>query len=248
MISEPPWTFLATLQRKLMARSPYCEFACWSVHMRPADRVSGDFCVIGRRTGDRLWGAFGDVMGHGPSAASVNVAILAELGHLANCSPAQRLAGLNAFLENDQGLFATAMSFDLGPAGDCLLSSAGHPPALLMESSATRPVPESTGAPLGLFGVDESYAEHHLQLRPQQRLLFVSDGFLERNASSARTKALPLRIQQGLMAAASGNALKEDIVTMRRLLEAAVNGRRKAADDQTLLLLEYRGASKADEG
>lgn len=58
--------------------------------------------------------------------------------------------------------------------------NAGHPPPFQLRNGNGRLVDIEADPPLGI--TDPGYATHVVQLEPGDRLLFVTDGFLERNA------------------------------------------------------------------
>jgi sigma-B regulation protein RsbU (phosphoserine phosphatase) len=101
-------------------------------------------------------------------------------GQLRLLGPGETLARANRRLYEHQRAttrFATAVAAVL----DCRtrvmrVATAGHPPAILLRpGEAPRPL-EGEGSLLGVFP-DERYDEIELELRPNDRLLFYSDGF-----------------------------------------------------------------------
>jgi sigma-B regulation protein RsbU (phosphoserine phosphatase) len=154
---------------------------------RPLAQVSGDVYHIEQLDDDRIAIFLADAVGHGIPAALLGMAVCRSLettdridGQLRLLGPGETLARANRRLYEHQRAttrFATAVAAVL----DCRtrvmrVATAGHPPAILLRpGEAPRPL-EGEGSLLGVFP-DERYDEIELELRPNDRLLFYSDGF-----------------------------------------------------------------------
>jgi serine phosphatase RsbU (regulator of sigma subunit) len=153
----------------------------------PAEgRVAGDWFDAF----DLPWGSFlvgiGDVGGHGIPAAS----LMAQLGNAARGlalsggrvgSVIKGLAELT--LRDDAHRFETALYGLLAPAeGGFLWSSAGHIPPLAFGPALSRWLSFVTHPPFGT-GVWAEPPESYHQLDPEEGLILLTDGVVERRGS-----------------------------------------------------------------
>jgi hypothetical protein len=143
----------------------------------PALEVGGDFFQIIPLDGDFTLVILGDVSGKGLKAA-IAVSLIVGLVRVlveSTDSPAQLLTELNQRLSGRlQGGFATCVALRLDPNGNCVLSSAGHPPPYLND----RDVVVHGSFPLGLFS-SVAYEESSLHLQVNDHLALYTDGLLE---------------------------------------------------------------------
>jgi serine phosphatase RsbU (regulator of sigma subunit) len=87
--------------------------------------------------------------------------------------------GLLAQLE-PEAVYATALYVRLCPAtGELVLSSAGHPPALLRSAGGDVAALEATGVPIGASG-GRPHRDVTARLDPGDVLVIVTDGVIER--------------------------------------------------------------------
>ena len=201
----------------------------------PAEQVGGDFYQqIPDGHGGMLI-VVGDVSGKGlPAAMMVSVlvgAIRAEADH--STDPAGMLASLNLrMLGRSSGGFTTCLAAHLTSNGLLTLANAGHLPPYLNGEEIVIP-----GAlPLGILA-QVAYANCSVQLKPGDRLTFVSDGVVEAQAK-AQSKAQPRIIE--LFGFDRTRALSQRSAS--EIAEAArVFGQ---TDDITVVTLEFLGAPK----
>ncbi len=147
---------------------------------RPAQEVGGDFFQVlpleGTYAGSTLV-LLGDVSGKGLRAAMTVSLIVGAVRTVVRYeqSPAKILAELNARLFGRmQGGFATCLALRLGPDGECVMASAGHPAPYLNKSEVELP-----GAlPLGVVATS-SYQEETLELKEGDHFALYTDGLLE---------------------------------------------------------------------
>ena len=106
-------------------------------------------------------------------------------------SPAEQAndadAALAATARPDQFVTGLVMRVRLAD-GAVELVNAGHPPPYLVRAGEATELAVPAGAPLGVAGAP--YDTHRFQLEPGDRLLLVTDGFLERNADLNFAKIL----------------------------------------------------------
>ena len=161
-----------------------------SVRCRPAKGdalVAGDWYDALQLPGGDLLFVVGDIAGHGIEAVTGMVTARNALRGLAvtGADPAELIGKLNdmtcLFTEEVTG---TVICGRYSPRSRMLRwARAGHlPPVLVRDGTATvQPMPEGM-----LLGVqpDAGYEQLCLQLRPQDTLLFYTDGLIERRAAS----------------------------------------------------------------
>jgi serine phosphatase RsbU (regulator of sigma subunit) len=147
---------------------------------RPAQEVGGDFFQVipleGELTGSTLI-LLGDVSGKGLKAAMTVSLIVGSVRTLAKFvpDPAELLAELNQRLCGRlQGGFTTCLALCVGPDGECVVASAGHPAPILNQKEIELP-----GAlPLGLLpGV--TYQETAFFMHEGDHFALYTDGLLE---------------------------------------------------------------------
>ena len=170
------------IQEALLPRSsPYIPGFAVTGLSTPAGAVGGDWYDF-IPFDDGRWGlVLADVSGKGTAAALLMSATRGMLRSLATaCCPSEVLTKLNQLLVNDfpSGRFVTMIYAVLDPANRTLrFASAGHLPPLLVEGSHARFLDTERGLPLGI-GIGE-YSEAQVELAPDARLLFYSDGITE---------------------------------------------------------------------
>jgi serine phosphatase RsbU (regulator of sigma subunit) len=129
--------------------------------------------------------------------------------------------------------FVTALMADISPAGLCSIVTCGHPPAILAEAGAIRPVGLADSLPLGL-GADPTATT--VQLQPGARLLLYTDGILEARDATRQFVSL-----DKVVAPLAGDGPIEGV--LGRILDGLrgiVGG--NLGDDLALLVAEYDGA------
>jgi len=185
----------ATLQRTLLLeRLPEVPGLDVAAYYLPGahDVVGGDWYDLIPLPSGRVAIVLGDAAGHGLAAA----AITAQLRHalrahlLRDLGPAAALQALNELITVLlPGEMATAVVAELDPGtGEVALATAGHPPVLHLTAAGTDYLLDGRGPALGLLDTAE-YREIGLRLAGPDRLLFYSDGLIERRGAD---------LQQGL--------------------------------------------------
>ena len=176
----------AEIQRRLLPSSYTVEggpftLAGW---LEPANNVGGDTFDYSLER-EYLYASITDAMGHAEEAALLATLTVGALRNRRRqlASPAEQAADADAALiamaRSDQ--FVTGMVIRVRLAdGGVELVNAGHPPPYLVRAGRATELTVPAGAPLGVAGV--AYDTHRFQLSPGDRLLLVTDGFLERNA------------------------------------------------------------------
>ena len=223
-----------TLQRSLLPeRLPEIEGVSLAARYLPAGRgteVGGDWYDAIELPGGKVALVVGDVVGHGLRAA-------AAMGQLRNAcrayalvdpSPVEVLSRINRLLASSgEGTMATMLFLVLDRQSDELTwSSAGHPPALLLEAQGSRFLEGGRSVPVGAAD-PVSFREERSVLGEEATLLLYTDGLVER-----RDVGLDDRLAQ-LAAAASASGGELDHVCDQIL--SGVLGNAEPADDVALL-------------
>jgi serine phosphatase RsbU (regulator of sigma subunit) len=186
-----------------------------------------------------------DAMGHGVASALTATLCVGSLRNTRRrgASLLEQAAAANAALTEhaetvDIEGFVTGLlgRLDLG-TGSMRLVNAGHVPPYLAREGRVTSVELSPGLPLGMFP-DCSHAETRLQLQPGDRLVFVTDGMLERNAAAL-----------DLVAAIADTRSLHPRETTRQLADNVLAATGPVlADDATLLVLDWHGHHDQEGG
>ncbi|MFI9643237.1 PP2C family protein-serine/threonine phosphatase [Micromonospora sp. NPDC051925] len=233
-----PFTLSAEIQRRLLPASFTCEAGAFTLSgwLEPAASVGGDtFDYSVAR--DVLHVSVTDAMGHGVASA-----LTATLGVGSLRNTRRRGMGLTAQAEeanatiaehaNVRGAYVTAVlgRIDL-PTGRCELLNAGHIPPMLVRDGRVMPLELPANFPLGMFP-DERFRSGEVSLRPDDRLVVVTDGMRERNAADLDLPAALLSIAH-LHPREAVRALSDAVL--------AITGP-VLADDATLLIIDWYGS------
>jgi serine phosphatase RsbU (regulator of sigma subunit) len=231
----------AEIQHRLLPGSYTCEagqftLAAW---LEPAGNVGGDTFDFAIER-DTLHLSMSDARGH-----AVGASILATLlvGALRNArragvglgEQAQRAnAGLGEYVQWADFVTAQVARIDLrtGTAG---IVNAGHEPPLRLRAGRVEAIELRADPPFGMFR-DHPYRVQALPLQPGDRLMFVTDGMLERNAADVDIRTLMIEGAQ----MHPREAVQHVVLA---LLEAA-DGDLK--DDATAMCVDWHGGAPRD--
>lgn len=234
-----PFTLAAEIQRRLLPSAFTCEGGSFtlSAWLEPAANVGGDTFdySLGR---DVLHLTITDAMGHGVASALTATLCVGSLRNTRRegASLLDQAAAANTALWEyatsvaDDG-YATGLvgRLDL-PTGVLQLVNGGHVAPYLARSGQVGPIDLATGLPMGLFA-DAEYSATELQLEPGDRVVFVTDGMLERNAAAL-----------DLMAEIGQTRSMHPREATRRLADLVLEMTGPTlADDATLLVLDWHG-------
>lgn len=206
----------------------------------PYSDVGGDFADFFRLP-DGLIGIYlGDVVGKGLPAAMYSALVMGTLRgiHKTGTDAAHVLALLNERLVQRpiRGRFCSTLYALFNPATrELIFSNAGMPRPLLISAAGCRQLGEG-GLPSGMFA-GATYDRHHVQLGPEDGVLFASDGLHElRNADGV--EFCNARMEEVWTECRRKSATESlDFVFDRRL--AFCDGRRPD-DDITAVVLKVR--------
>jgi sigma-B regulation protein RsbU (phosphoserine phosphatase) len=189
-----------TLQRSLLPRmlpsAPGFGLAARYLPRGGEGPVGGDFYDAVELPGGRLGLAIGDVAGKGLNAAAAMGQVRAALHAYAleDQEAGSVLGRLDRFVAS-MDITATAMFMIVDAEGELALASAGHPPAVMIDASGAKLVTGALGPPLGA-AVDGRGQEHH-RLPPGARMLFYTDGLVERRDEGLDVSLEALRAVAG---------------------------------------------------
>lgn len=239
-----PLSLSAEIQHRLLPGPRTCEARSFTLAgwLEPAAAIAGDTFdfSLGR---DVLHLSITDAMGHGVGAALAATLVVGSLRNTryAGGSLLEQVAAANEALAehaSTSGLedFVTGLigRVDL-TTGSMELAHAGHVAPYLARDGQVAHIELPPDLPLGLFA-DTVYRSSKIGLEPGDRIVFVTDGMLERQAAGLdllveieRTGALHPRQAVRALAdnvlAATGGALK---------------------DDATVLCLDWHGGHRGD--
>jgi serine phosphatase RsbU (regulator of sigma subunit) len=236
-----PLSLAAEIQHRLLPGAFTCEagqftLAAW---LQPAGEIGGDTFDFSLER-DTLHVSMTDAMGH-----TMDAALLATLlvGALRNAR--RRGVGLaeQSWLANDalaeqasDGQFVTGLlvRIDLASA-TAEIVNAGHPPPMRVRGGEVEHVPLDADRP---FGVQRghAYRVQALPLEVSDRLMFVTDGMLERDAAGINIAAI--------LTAATDMHPREAVQHLTQAVLEASGGQLR--DDATALCLDWHGGPPRD--
>jgi serine phosphatase RsbU (regulator of sigma subunit) len=226
----------AEIQHRLLPGSYTCEagqftLAAW---LEPAGNVGGDTFDFAIER-DTLHVSITDAMGHTVGAAVLATVLVGALRNARRAGvvlaeQARRASeGLGEFAREGGFVTGQLLRIDLR-AGTATIVNAGHPPPLRLRDGRVERVSLLADPPFGSVPGWE-YREQPLPLLPGDRIMFVTDGMLERNAASVDIGEL--------MEAGAGLHPREAVQHLIRAVLHAVDG--ELADDAAALCLDWHG-------
>jgi serine phosphatase RsbU (regulator of sigma subunit) len=241
-----PLSLSAEIQQRLLPGPQACEagsftLAAW---LEPAASIAGDTFDFNLAR-DHLHLSLTDAMGHGVAAALAATLCVGSLrnARTVGASLLEQTATTNlALLEHaaECGLedFVTGLlgRLDLR-TGSLELVNAGHVAPYLSRGPSLTRIELAADLPLGLFP-DTTYRSTRLDLEPGDRVIFLTDGMLERNAAAVDLPAA-IRETRSLHPREAVRALAD------RVLAATGS---TLSDDATVLCLDWHGGHGRDRG
>jgi serine phosphatase RsbU (regulator of sigma subunit) len=182
------FSLAAEIQRRLLPTSYTCEAGQFTLAgwLEPASSVGGDTFDYNLDR-DVLQLSITDAVGHDVEAALLATLLVASLrnGRRRGLSLAQQATTANDDLaaHTQAGNFVTGqlLRVDLN-GGAATIVNAGHPFPLRLRDGRVEEVALDIDMPFGLQP-GRSFRVQHFPLEPGDRLVFVTDGMLERNAA-----------------------------------------------------------------
>ena len=147
--------------------------------------VGGDWYDVVQLEGTRVAIAVGDIVGRGINAAAVMGQLRSALSALARTtdSAVEAVARLDRFAHGIEGAKATTLLYGIvdSAAGTLRYTSAGHPPALVVDANGdTRFLEDGRGWPLAVADPDRRRPEAVADLPPGSTIVLYTDGLVER--------------------------------------------------------------------
>ena len=235
-----PLSLAAEIQHRLLPGSYTCEAGQFTLAgwLEPAGEIAGDTFdfALDRET---LHLSITDAMGHGVDASLLATAVVGALRNArrrgADLAEQARLAHEALAEHADEGQFVTGqlVRIDL-TSKTARIVNAGHPPPLRLRAGSVERVALRADPPFGtLVG---GYRVQDLVLADDDRLLFVTDGLLERNTADLQITTL--------FADLGGLHPRETVQRLTQAVHEAADG--SLTDDATALCLDWHGGPPRD--
>ncbi len=236
-----PFSLAAEIQRRLLPASFTCEAGQFTVSgwLEPAATVGGDTFdwSLDRHS---LQVSITDAVGHDVAASLLATLLVGSLRNErrrgADLATQTRAANDAVAEHGTPGQFVTGqvLRVDL-PTGAAQLVNAGHPAPLRLRGGVVEELDLLVDLP---FGVEpgREFRLQEFELRPGDRLVFVTDGMQERDAAS-------LDVRTALAASADAHP-RQVVHALGSAVVRATGG--ELADDATVVCLDwYGGAPRA---
>jgi len=232
-----PLSLAAEIQHRLLPEAYTCEAGQFTVAawLEPAGDIAGDTFDFSLER-DTLHLSMTDAMGHSVEAALLATVLVGALRNgrrvRADLAEQARLASSSLAEHFHRSEFVTGqlVRVDL-PTGTAEIVNAGHPPPLRLRDGRVSFLDLKADPPFALG--DHAYRVQSLSLAPGDRLVFVTDGMLERNASGVNIEAI---VQQG-----SEMHPREAVQHLIQAVLKATGSQLK--DDATVMCLDWHGGS-----
>jgi serine phosphatase RsbU (regulator of sigma subunit) len=236
-----PLSLAAEIQHRLLPASYTCEAGQFTLAgwLEPAGDVGGDTFDFALER-DALHLSMTDAMGHEVRAALLATLLVGALRNArrvgAGLAEQARLANAALFDNARGGGFVTGQVARVDLVnGTATIVNAGHPPPLRLRGGRVERVRLDTDPPFGTVPGHE-YSEQSLRLQAGDRLVFYTDGLLERNATSTSIETM--------VAGGAGRHPREAVQHLIQAILRATGG--ALNDDATALCLDWHGGPKRE--
>ena len=225
----------AEIQRRLLPSSYTLEAGAFTLAgwLEPAAEAAGDTFDYSLER-EYLYASITDAIGHSIESALLATVVVGSFRNSRRflASPVHQATNANAALQSvarpDQFVTGQVIRIHLAD-GAFELVNAGHPAPYRLRSGRAVPLDVVPHLPFGI--TETTYDTQVFTLEPGDRLVFVTDGFLERNASS-----LDLR---GILEATSDRHPREVVRELALNVLEATGGTLR--DDATVLCIDWYG-------
>lgn len=242
---EREHTVALALQRAMLAgefpADPRCTIGSFYSAAVETLEVGGDFYDAFSTGPDRVHVSVGDVVGKGLDAAATMGQLRSALRALAvsGMSPSQILESLDRLVPhtpNSRGATVALADLDLS-TGKLRLACAGHPPPILLDENGTHVIWDGRSGPLGARIADVSRLEAELTLQPGARIIFYTDGAVER-----RDRAIDVGIER--LRDAFEQHRDHPVGPLAETLNESLLSDQQGSDDVCLLALMFAADSR----
>jgi serine phosphatase RsbU (regulator of sigma subunit) len=234
---DQDFSLAAEIQRRLLPSSYTLEagpltIAGW---LEPAHRVGGD-TFDDSLDREHLYASITDAMGHSSQAALLATLVVGSLRNSRRrlVAPAEQAAEANRVLLEETGddEFATGHLLRLRLSDGLVeMVNAGHPAPYLVRRGELTEVALDAGLAFGIAEADYGTASWHLE--PGDRLLLLTDGYLERGAAGVDIGAI-----------LTGSLERHPREVVRELADHVLEATgRNLRDDATALCIDWYGGS-----
>jgi serine phosphatase RsbU (regulator of sigma subunit) len=231
-----PLSLAAEIQHRLLPAAYTCEAGQFTVAgwLEPAGDIAGDTFDFSLDR-DTLHLSMTDAMGHAIEAAMLATVLVGSLRNARRAGigladqATRASADLAEQFELSQFVTGQLARIDLR-SGTATIVNAGHPAPLRLRDGSVTSIALQVDVPFGT-DIAHAYRVQPLPLEPGDRLIFVTDGLLERNAAGID---LPTHI-----AAGADMHPREAVQHLIRAVLAATGG--TLQDDATVLCVDWHG-------
>ena len=238
---DTEFSLAAEIQRRLLPSAYTIEGGPFTVAgwLEPAASVGGDtFDYSVDR--EYLYASLTDAMGHSTAAAMLATLTVGSLRNArrAIASPAEQAAAANRVLleSSSADQFVTGLLLRVRLAdGRVEIVNVGHPSPFLLRRGQARALDIPADPALGVLDIEHEHRTHSLDLEPGDRLLLVTDGFLERNAVHVD---IPSTLEQN-----AERHPREFVRELAKNVLVATSGNLR--DDATVLCVDWHGPDAA---
>jgi serine phosphatase RsbU (regulator of sigma subunit) len=236
-----PLSLAAEIQHRLLPGAFTCEagqftLAAW---LQPAGEIGGDTFDFSLER-DALHLSMTDAMGHTMDAALLATVLVGGLRNArrrgVELAEQARLANDALTEQASEGQFVTGLlvRIDLRSATAGIVN-AGHPPPLRLRAGQVEHIPLEADVPFGLQP-GRGYRVQALPVEVGDRLMFLTDGMLERDAAGLNIAAI--------LAASMNMHAREAVQHLTQAVLQATGGQLR--DDATALCLDWHGGPPRD--
>lgn len=231
-----PLSLEAEIQQRLLPGSYTCEAGQFTLAgwLEPAGDVAGDTFDFSLER-DTLHLSMTDAMGHALNASLLATVLVGALRHARRrgATLVEQAGTANAALFDYAGIgrFVTGQLVRVDMAsGIARIVNAGHPPPVLIRGGVVETIDLRVDPPFGARA-ESDFRVQEVALRARDRLVFLTDGMLERNASAVDVASV--------LTASCHLHPREAVQRLTREVVKACGG--ELRDDAAVLCLDWHG-------
>lgn len=233
-----PLSLEAEIQHRLLPSSYTLEAGQFTIAgwLEPAGDVGGDTFDFSLER-DTLHLSMSDAMGHTLDSALLATVLVGALRNArrrgVTLVEQARVAhdALSSYAKDDEFVTGQIARIDL-PSGTAQIVNAGHPAPIRVRDGRAEQVALESDLPFSA-APDADFRVQELSLRPGDRIVFLTDGILERNAASVDALTI--------LAETRDLHAREAVQTLTRRVVEACGG--DLRDDATVLCLDWHGGA-----